>query len=392
MKKFLPIAFAFLALLFSCDKEEGFPDSISLNKTELSIEVDEEETLTVIFEPEDAPNKYVIWTCSDDEVVHLWGGEVRGLSPGVATVTARCGSAEASCKVTVRKKPLKVSITDLAVKRETGDNYKVTLSCKVSVLNAEDDYCDVKFYLATSASGSLGSPVYTRNTSTFFCSHPDSPYSATGLAQNLKPYQTYYLAVAVSVDGGTFWSEGRHEFSVLQMNPVDLGMVVNGYKVLWGDRNLFAESTSSSGKYYPWGGLESTDGTASSYTYTDNPSILPLSRDIAHIELGGNWRMPNAAEMTALINKCTLTSGGVGCKLTSTNGNSITIPRSRRLVDGDRSRVDEGCYWTSSIDPSYSSYAQTMEISFYGDDLRVELYSLPRKQALTIRPVYAVPF
>ena len=102
MKKTLLLLFASMALVVSCRKEGIYPKSISLDKTELTIGINESEELTVIYEPADVRKKKVKWTSSDASVALVEDGVVYGIAPGPATVTARCGDAEAVCQVAAR--------------------------------------------------------------------------------------------------------------------------------------------------------------------------------------------------------------------------------------------------------------------------------------------------
>ena len=108
---------------------------------------------------------------------------------------------------------------------------------------------------------------------------------------------------------------------------VDLGLSVK-----WATCNVGANSPEDYGDYFAWGEITpKTIYTTSNYSYSDNPTILPLSNDAAHANWGGSWRMPTDAEMTELRSNCTWTwtsqNGVNGRKITSkSNGNSIFLP------------------------------------------------------------------
>lgn len=81
---------------------------ISLNKTETEIEVGSREALIATIIPEDADDKTVNWTSSDENVAYVYGGTVYGNKEGtvIITATTRDGEYKAECTVTV--KPVKV--------------------------------------------------------------------------------------------------------------------------------------------------------------------------------------------------------------------------------------------------------------------------------------------
>lgn len=87
-------------------------ESISLNKTSLTLEVGKSETLTASVSPENATDKTITWESSNVSVVAVEDGVVMAVSPGNATITAKVGNIEASCLVTVNSKPMSGEITE----------------------------------------------------------------------------------------------------------------------------------------------------------------------------------------------------------------------------------------------------------------------------------------
>ena len=78
--------------------------SVSLNKDELSLNVNNEETLTATVLPEDATDQSVTWTSSNDAVATVdQNGKVTAVAQGTATITVKTndGGFEDSCAVTV---------------------------------------------------------------------------------------------------------------------------------------------------------------------------------------------------------------------------------------------------------------------------------------------------
>ncbi|MDO4413488.1 MAG: S-layer homology domain-containing protein [Erysipelotrichaceae bacterium] len=77
---------------------------VSLDRTEAEMLVNEETVLAAAVQPEDAENKNVIWTSSDEEYVTVdESGKVTALKPGkaVITVTTEEGGYKAECEVRV---------------------------------------------------------------------------------------------------------------------------------------------------------------------------------------------------------------------------------------------------------------------------------------------------
>lgn len=75
--------------------------SVTLNATELTLEIGGEETLTATVAPDDATNKTVTWSVAPTGIVTVENGKVTAVAAGEATVTATAGGKTAACTVTV---------------------------------------------------------------------------------------------------------------------------------------------------------------------------------------------------------------------------------------------------------------------------------------------------
>lgn len=212
---------------------------------------------------------------------------------------------------------------------------------------------------------------------------------------------------------------------------VDLGIRIDGKKILWATTNIGAAKMADYGDYIAWGELAAkTDYSNEKYAYykyfkaesatTDADGLkvtgkaagyrwIDLGEDIAGTEydaaraaLGGDWRMPTKAEMKALMTQCTWTWGQMkdsqnamiyGYKVEG-NGNFIFLPATGYRYGSNfwsnapsgKIVVITGCYWCSTDEPDFESYAQSMTFdsaSRNGD------FSL-RSRGLAVRAVCAV--
>ena len=162
---------------------------------------------------------------------------------------------------------------------------------------------------------------------------------------------------------------------LLELDPyngheyVDLGLP-SGLK--WATCNVGASSPEEYGLYFAWGetiGYTANDVTSkvrafSSKVYKAGPAAsisadLTLEQDAAHVNLGGNWRMPTKAECQELINNCNVVwtdnyngTGVVGKVFTSKiNGNSVFFPAAGYCSYSTVSSVvSDGFYWSASWD------------------------------------------
>lgn len=185
---------------------------------------------------------------------------------------------------------------------------------------------------------------------------------------------------------------------------VDLGLPSG---ILWATCNVGASSPEEFGGFYAWGETDTKPAYSwannkfmamgqvgyngaesySKYQYPDNQifsvwysngefigdgkKVLELEDDAAHVNWGGDWRMPTEEEFFDLLNSdyCTwtwTTQNGINGSLVTSklNGNSIFLPGAgfRR----DESIIFEGSYggyWSSTLNTSDSHQAFSINFS-----------------------------
>lgn len=87
-------------------------------------------------------------------------------------------------------------------------------------------------------------------------------------------------------------------------NFIDLGLPSG---LMWARCNLGTMYEAGIGDYYRWGSI-TPDGAYD----TQSSGTLPLEKDAAHVNMGGDWRMPTKEECQELINNTTQTLVTVG--------------------------------------------------------------------------------
>lgn len=83
--------------------QKGIVTAITLDKTSLELESDDTYQLTATITPEEAANKKLTWSSSNEEVATVTDGKVTAKKAGTATITvsAENGTVKASCQVKV---------------------------------------------------------------------------------------------------------------------------------------------------------------------------------------------------------------------------------------------------------------------------------------------------
>lgn len=112
-------------------------ESISINKTELSLIKGQSETLVTTIKPEDATESTISWTSSNTSVATVESsGKVTAVGGGSATITAKAGGKEATCSVNVTVPVESVTLDQTSISIEEGES--VTLSATVNPEDATD--------------------------------------------------------------------------------------------------------------------------------------------------------------------------------------------------------------------------------------------------------------
>lgn len=202
--------------------------------------------------------------------------------------------------------------------------------------------------------------------------------------------------------------EVQHEY-------VDLGLSVK-----WATCNIGAEEPEDYGDYFAWGETEPyysslfplvwkeghEEGYCVGNSYidydsilkppykkyrTDGKTVLAPEDDAAHVNRGGEWRMPTREEFEELLDKknCTWTWTSVcgiqGYKVESRikgfKGNYIFLPGADSFNKTRWDNSHMGLYWSSTL---YGSRAWSLE--FVSNDIGMYVHGRPH--GFTIRPVH----
>lgn len=233
----------------------------------------------------------------------------------------------------------------------------------------------------------------------------------------MKAIKIFFLIVLALTQAETSMALAQRNTSApVQHEFVDLGLSVK-----WATCNIGAEEPEDYGDYFAWGQTEPYYSSLSPLVWkegheegyndgnsyfdsdrdlplpfrkyrSDGKTVLELEDDAAHVNWGGEWRMPTRQEFEELLNKknCTWTWTSVcgiqGYKVESRKkgfkGNYIFLPGADCFSTHGRGYYYKcGLYWSST--PNVGPFAWIL--SFQSNDLKNE--SINRRYGCTIRPV-----
>ena len=350
-------------------------EGVSLDKAEYTVNtIGNTISLKATVFPDDATDKSVSWASDKENVATVDAeGRVTARSNGTAkiTVTTRDQGKTACCEVTVAQWVTSISLDMTSITIYIGQEQKITATVNPS--NAADkslNWTSSDESVATvDAQGKV--TAVSKGTATIEAQTKDGSGVSASCNITVKPV----------------------------LGPLPSGAVDLGLSVYWSTCNLGASKPEESGDYYAWGETEpKSDYSWSTYKWcngsyitltkynndsskgtVDNKAALDSEDDVAHVRLGGKWRMPAYAEWTELKKTCTWTwywnwngqKGVSGYKVTGPNGNSIFLPAagSREATDFNTSGTT-GVYWSSSLYVSspvaaYRLYILPNEVNWY---------------------------
>lgn len=289
--------------VYSSTKPVQLVESVELSKTSLELEPQDSEQLTATVLPNDADNKTVTWTSSNNAVATVAGGIITGVSYGTAVITcaATDGSGmKATCEVTVKK-------IDRSGRDSNGREW-VDLDLPGRVLWAAWNV------------GATKAEDY-------------GLYFAWGETQGYK---------GDASDGHVFdWAHYKW-----MTKGKDDWKYINKYQI----EDEYTDAVWYNNKTFVGDGID----------------VLDAVDDAATVNWGSEWRMPTKQEMKDLFNEeyCTWTTtsiNGVKCYefKSKSNGNCIYFPAAgQRYYSYLFLAGHEFYYWTNTLsDRTYNAYA-----------------------------------
>ena len=372
--------------------------SIELNKTSLVLyrgASNVSEKLTATVNPSDASNTAVAWTSSNTSVATVTNsGVVTGKSQGTATITVTAddgNGAQATCEVEVIQYVTSISLYERII--VNGGEGRSSLP---SLLLLEEEHVETLFATVNPSNASDRSITWS--------STDDSIASVDNTGRvTAKSKGKATITVTANDGSGVFASCSVEVYRIEIPQAIDMGT-----NVKWASFNIGASTPSENGVYFAWGETEtklsyqwetykfgfSQDGPFSKYNIIPYTIIkLDPEDDVAHVKLGGSWRMPTIDDWNQLLKKCTWTwNGANGYIVTAANGNSIFLPAAG--YRNQLSFVREGTYgyyWSSTLNP-FDGPGYAWDIDFNSKTIGINIQTPNLGQQLykgfSVRPVF----
>ena len=358
-------------------------ESVSLDKTEHTFNtIGDALTLNATVLPSDATDNSVEWSSDKEDVATVdQNGNVKAIGNGkaVITVTTKDQGKTATCTITVAQWVTRILLSKTSLSLLVGTEETISVT---SIL------------------------PYNANDKTYTWSSSDNAIATVDNTGKISAKTNGNAVIRATANDG---SEISASCAVSVRNPCPSGAVDLGLGVYWATCNLsesgFVSSPEAYGDYYAWGETKTKEdyswstykfgtsssgpfskyNTNSSYGAIDNKTVLDPEDDVAHVKLGGSWRMPTDEEWTALRTNCTWTwttnynGTGVAGRIVTSNvagykDKSIFLPAAGYRYDTRLGFVgSNGFYWSSSLCTDYPSGAWDVYFNsgnfgrYYGD-------------------------
>ncbi|MCQ2127325.1 MAG: hypothetical protein MJZ06_07825 [Bacteroidaceae bacterium] len=303
-------------------------------------------------------------------------------------------------------------------KSEDGENRTISQICTFTtekfnpvIINSQSN--DIEYYTASLVGNVTASPADlalckagieyadTQDALSYSPANEDCTVNGDGeisqILKNLHHNTTYYYRFYIkSLHTSDVLYGEVQSFTTRNVDDmaIDLGLSVN-----WASCDFLAQSPLEKGETFAWGMLVSHHiGSRDVYTwYHDGvydyigSSICGTEYDVVHQTLGGKWRMPSAAEVSELFEKCqvviTAAADGVPpeMKFISPNGNCMLMSPFTYEYDSYSisSSNDKNVWrWTGTLSNENGSKAEVLQTDYSYKPKAIERY-----REMGIRPV-----
>ena len=323
-------------------------ESVSLDKTSLELKEGEEVSLTATVKPDNATNKNVTWSSSNETVASVIDGKVTALKSGetTITVTTEDGAKTAECKITVKGDPAITSLSELTATT-------ATFAGHLDVPSSDLSFSQVTVYYSNAETFNLNTA--NKRSTTSFDDEQNFSISLTGLKYNTK----YTYCVVVKVKSEEIFGEVKNfttENVVVEVS-VDESSITATTALITGIVTGLSDADKSQievGMFYSSeeGKLENGQGTK--LTASEIPSDNTLAFDLAELSYGATYYYCSYVKQGSdyIYGEVkTFVVGNVSVILSDAASITATTALITGIVTGlsdvDKSQIDVGIFYSS---------------------------------------------
>ena len=317
--------------------------SITLSDTSLNLQLNNAKQLTATVLPEDADNKEVKWTSSDEAVASLpTPGLVLAVGYGTCTITcsATDGSGvKATCEVTVPRlvTGINVSPATLTLEPEQTQTLTATVQPSDATNKAVTWSCDNTAVATVSQSGIVTAVAEGE------CTITATAKDGSGVKGTCK-----VTVEAKGINGHAYVEIGGLKWATMNVGATTIAgsyETCSGDYFAWGEietRYMTMTRTEANSATFTW-----KNRYGSGYSNSNYPAYMDTTLDAAHDAattlMGEGWRTPTKADFDALAKAC--------------SGSSAN---SQKLISLINVITSGGIYWLTAgqtYEPEYTGVA-----------------------------------
>lgn len=207
------VCVACCALAFAACAETVAAENVALDKTELTLEVGGEQTLTATVTPDNAADKTVVWSSSDPAIATVENGKVTAVAAGTAVITATASGKSATCAVTVHvAKAVRMTKAEWdAAIHATGNARNFTVACYEGEIGEETEADQNVFLRLDDVSGIVYAPEEGDGENIYFAFEDGKVW------QYYIPFFGEYKGQAIKKDYSSWISEEGYDVDLKGM-------------------------------------------------------------------------------------------------------------------------------------------------------------------------------
>ena len=208
-------------------------ESVTLDKSSLELTEGDKATLVATVKPENATNKNVTWSSSDESVATVSNGEVTAVKAGTAKITVKTedGAKTAECSVTIKAKTISVEEVVLDKSANTlmvGETFTLTATVKPEdATNKNVTWNSSDINVATVEGGTVTAKA--EGTTTITVTTEDGSKTATCVVtvsnDITKFVSASYLGGSMSIINGLIQYGSRVNFGINNNSPKTIHVV-----------------------------------------------------------------------------------------------------------------------------------------------------------------------